>query len=45
MALSVPPKTEAPTVSCTIDGIEVTVPAATTIYTAAKDAGIDIPVL
>src|SRR3954449_12003154 len=45
MALSVPPKTDAPTVSCTIDGIEVTVPSGTTIYTAAKDAGIDIPVL
>src|SRR6188768_3541930 len=45
MALSVPPKTDAPTVSCTIDGVEVTVPSGTTIYTAAKDAGIDIPVL
>src|SRR6186997_2922555 len=45
MALSVPPKTDAPTVSCTIDGTEVTVPAGTTIYTAAKGAGIDIPAL
>src|SRR6186997_1095229 len=45
MALSVPPKTDAPTVSCTIDGVEVTVPSGTTIYTAAKEAGIDIPVL
>src|SRR3954447_5868522 len=45
MALSVPPKTDAPTVSCTIDGVEVTVPSGTTIYTAAKDAGIEIPVL
>src|SRR3954453_2605888 len=45
MALSVPPKTAAPTVSCTIDGVEVTVPSGTTIFTAAKDAGIDIPVL
>src|SRR3954464_5728106 len=45
MALSVPPKTDAPTVSCTIDGVAVTVPSGTTIYTAAKDAGIDIPVL
>ncbi len=45
MALSVPPKTDAPTVTCTIDGVEVTVPSGTTIYTAAKQAGIDIPVL
>jgi formate dehydrogenase major subunit len=45
MALTVPPKTDAPTVTCTIDGVEVTVPAGTTIYTAAKDVGIDIPVL
>src|SRR5215218_7293838 len=45
MALSVPPQTDAPTVSCTIDGVEVSVPSGTTIYTAAKDAGIDIPVL
>ena len=28
-----------------IDGVEVTVPAGTTIYTAAKQVGIDIPVL
>ena len=45
MALSVPPKTDAPTVTCTIDGVEVTVPNGTTIYTAAKEAGIEIPVL
>src|SRR6188474_2533701 len=45
MALSVPPKTDAPTLSCTIDGVEVTVPSGTTIYTAAIQAGIDIPVL
>ena len=45
MALSVPPKTDAPTVTCTIDGVEVTVPSGTTIYTAAQEAGIDIPVL
>ena len=45
MALSVPPKTDAPTVTCTIDGVEVTVPSGTTIYTAAKEAGIEIPVL
>src|SRR6188768_1788226 len=45
MALTVPPQTDAPTVTCTIDGTEVTVAAGTTIYTAAKEAGIDIPVL
>jgi formate dehydrogenase major subunit len=45
MALTVPPKTDAPTVACTIDGVAVTVPAGTTIYTAAQEAGIDIPVL
>jgi formate dehydrogenase major subunit len=45
MAMTVPPKTDAPTVTCTIDGVEVNVPAGTTIYTAAKDVGIDIPVL
>src|SRR5215217_6339399 len=45
MALSVPPKADAPTVTCTIDGVELTVPSGTTIYTAAKSAGIDIPVL
>ena len=45
MAMTVPPKTDAPTVTCTIDGVELTVPAGTTIYTAAKEAGIDIPVL
>ena len=45
MALTVPPQTDAPTVTCTIDGIEVSVPNGTTIYTAAKQAGIEIPVL
>src|SRR3954464_5578165 len=45
MAMTVPPKTDAPTVTCTIDGVEVTVPAGATIYTAAKEVGIDIPVL
>ncbi len=45
MALSVPPKTDTPTVTCTIDGVEVTVPSGTTIYTAAQQAGIEIPVL
>src|ERR1022692_4192678 len=33
------------TVTLTIDGAAVTVPEGTTIWTAAKDAGIDIPVL
>jgi formate dehydrogenase major subunit len=45
MALSVAPKSDTPTITCTIDGIEVTVPSGTTIYTAAKEAGIEIPVL
>jgi formate dehydrogenase major subunit len=45
MALTVPPQTDTPTVTCTIDGTDVTVPAGTTIYTAAKQAGIEIPVL
>ena len=33
------------TVEVTIDGRALTVPAGTTIWTAARDAGIDIPVL
>jgi formate dehydrogenase major subunit len=33
------------TVTATIDGQTVTVPAGTTIWSAARDAGIDIPVL
>ncbi len=33
------------TVTLTLDGQELTVPEGTTIYTAARDAGIDIPVL
>src|SRR5215211_2560456 len=45
MALTVPPQTDAATVTCTIDGTQVTVPAGTTIFGAAKGAGIDIPVL
>lgn len=32
-------------VTCTIDGLEVTVPAGTTIYDAARLAGIDIPIV
>src|SRR6478672_866988 len=33
------------TVTLTIDGREVTVPEGTTIWTAAREAGVDIPVL
>jgi formate dehydrogenase major subunit len=36
---------QARTVTLTIDGVDVTVPEGTTIWTAAKNAGIDIPVL
>jgi formate dehydrogenase major subunit len=36
---------EAPTVTLTIDGVEVTAPEGTTIWAAAKAAGINIPVL
>jgi formate dehydrogenase major subunit len=43
MVLHAPAKVR--TVTLTIDGTEVTVPAGTTIWTAAQDAGIDIPVL
>jgi formate dehydrogenase major subunit len=45
VAISTPAPTEIKTVSLTIDGQEVTVPEGTTIWTAAKDAGIEIPVL
>ena len=45
MAISTPAPTEISTVSLTIDGHEVTVPEGTTIWQAAKDAGIEIPVL
>jgi formate dehydrogenase major subunit len=41
MAVSAP----AGTVTLTIDGVELTVPAGTTIWTAARDTGIEIPVL
>ncbi len=43
MAISTPPATS--TVTLTIDGREVTAPEGATIWDAAKDAGIDIPVL
>jgi formate dehydrogenase major subunit len=45
MAISVEAPAEAPTVSLTIDGREVEVAEGTTIWQAAKDAGIEIPVL
>ena len=45
MAISSDAPTETRTVTLTIDGREVTVDEGTTIYTAAKDAGIEIPVL
>lgn len=45
MALSTPARPEIRTVSLTIDGAAVTVPEGTTIWEAAKGAGIDIPVL
>jgi formate dehydrogenase major subunit len=45
VAISTPAPTETRTVSLTIDGREVTVPEGTTIWQAAKDAGIEIPVL
>src|SRR5580693_7866370 len=43
MAITAPESTG--TVTLTIDGREVTAPAGATIWQAAKDAGIDIPVL
>src|SRR5215468_837222 len=43
MVIQAPAKTR--TVSLTIDGVQVTVREGTTIWTAARDAGIDIPVL
>jgi formate dehydrogenase major subunit len=43
MAIHAPAK--ARTVTLTIDGVAVTVPDGTTIWAAAKEAGIDIPVL
>ncbi len=47
MAISTPPPTETPvtTVTLTIDGRKVTVPEGTTIWTAARDMGIEIPAL
>jgi len=45
VAISTPAPTEIRTVSLTIDGRDLTVPEGTTIWQAAKDAGIEIPVL
>jgi len=45
MTITAEPSAQVSTVSVTIDGHELTVPEGTTIWTAAKDAGIDIPVL
>ena len=45
MAISTPAPTEIKTVDLTIDGHEVSVPEGTTIWEAAKRAGIEIPVL
>ena len=39
------PNSDQPNITLTIDGQQVTVPAETTIWEAARDAGIDIPVL
>src|SRR3954453_21348286 len=44
VAISIPP-TETKTVRLTIAGRELTVPEGTTIWRAAKDAGIEIPAL
>src|SRR5215831_18113718 len=43
MVIRAPAKTR--TVNLTIDGVQVTVPEGTTIWAAARDAEIDIPVL
>ena len=45
MASSTAAPAQTRTVSLTIDGQQVTVPEGTTIWEAAKDAGIEIPVL
>ena len=43
VAITVPPATR--TVTLTIDGAELTVPEGTTIWSAAREAGIEIPAL
>ena len=45
MAISTQPTAEPRTVTLSIDGREVTAPEGTTIWEAAKSAGIEIPVL
>src|SRR5713226_5093672 len=40
-----PNTTVSPTITVTIDGKQVAVPLGTTLYDAARSAGIDIPVL
>jgi formate dehydrogenase major subunit len=45
VAISTPAPPEIRTVTLSIDGQELTVPEGTTIWTAARDAGIEIPVL
>jgi formate dehydrogenase major subunit len=45
VAISPPVPTEIRTVTLSIDGRELTVPEGTTIWQAAKDSGIEIPVL
>ena len=45
MTATMPAPTPTRTVTLTIDGREVTVPEGTTIWTAARDTGVDIPVL
>jgi formate dehydrogenase major subunit len=45
VAITVEAPAEAPTVHLTIDGVEIEVPEGTTIWQAAKDVGIEIPVL
>src|SRR3954464_3491447 len=45
MAIATTAPTQVRTVSLTIDGRALTVPEGTTIWQAAKDAGMDIPTL
>jgi formate dehydrogenase major subunit len=45
MTTTLPVSQQAPTVTATIDGREITVAEGTTIYDAAKQVGVEIPVL
>jgi predicted molibdopterin-dependent oxidoreductase YjgC len=45
VAISVPAPAESRTISLSIDGQSIEVPEGTTIWDAAKSAGIEIPVL